>query len=65
MFCSKCGKQNGKDSKFCNSCGNKFDNKSIESNSELNKKNKKPLIWFIHSLYNCIYFSFYIYLYIY
>lgn len=39
-ICNKCGKENNQDSKFCNSCGNKFDNQLLESNSEINRTKK-------------------------
>ena len=39
MFCSKCGKENNKDSKFCNGCGNKFAIQQTEPNLGLNQKN--------------------------
>lgn len=42
MYCSKCGKQNNQDSKFCNSCGSKIDNNVIDSISVSNE-NKKTI----------------------
>ena len=39
-FCNKYGKENNQDSKFCNGCGNKFDNDFMETNSKNNKGKK-------------------------
>ena len=39
-ICNKCEKENNQNSKFCNSCENKFDNDFIETNSN-NSKGKK------------------------
>lgn len=36
-ICNKCGKENNQDNTFCNNCGNKFDNYSLESNLKKNK----------------------------
>ena len=42
MFCSKCGKQSDKDSKFCNSCGaNLFVNQHLTNNNNNQEQNKK------------------------
>lgn len=41
--CSKSWKENNQDSKFCNSCGNKFDNQILKSNSENNKTKKSKM----------------------
>ena len=39
--CEECGKDNNQDSNFCNSCGNRLDNDSIETNSQNNNGKKR------------------------
>lgn len=46
-FCSKCGKENNKDSKFCVDCGNGFENLQIEQKTETHKKSKTKIILII------------------
>ena len=44
MFCSKCGKENGDDAKFCSSCGNSFKSsaeKTAEEKAEEIKQKSK------------------------
>lgn len=41
--CPKCGKENIKESKFCEECGSLLENKLKSSNDNNKKRNKKPI----------------------